>query len=66
MKIILNTDKELVADIDAGLEENKRLYGKAYCPCRITHSENDVCMCLEFREQEIGSCHCGKYIKLDE
>ena len=66
MKIVLNPDKELVNEINIGLEENKRLYGKAYCPCSILRNENTICMCKEFREQKIGSCHCGKYIKIDK
>lgn len=65
MKIVLNPDKELVNEINIGLEENKRLYGKPYCPCKLKHDEDYVCMCLEFREQKSGLCHCGKWIKTD-
>lgn len=67
----LNTDKELVQDILKSLNENKKTYGKCYCPCvspRLYTKENSedyVCPCKDFRENiEIGKeCHCGLYIK---
>lgn len=59
MKIIINTDKELVADIRAKLKAND-----GYCPCRLVKSEDTKCICKEFREQDFeGLCHCGLYIK---
>ena len=69
MSIRLSDDKELVGEIDKKLKENKEKYGKAFCPCVLSSaytSENCddyVCMCKEFREQESGECHCGKFIK---
>ena len=69
MAIKVSEDKELVAEIDKKLKENKEKYGKAYCPCvlpSVYESENGddyICMCKEFKEQESGECHCGKYIK---
>ena len=60
MKIILNPNKELVAEIDAGL---KRTGG--YCPCMLEQTPDTKCMCKAFREQtEPGECHCGKFIKI--
>ena len=59
MKIVINTDKELVADIRAKLKANG-----GYCPCRLVKSEDTKCICKEFREQDFeGPCHCGLYIK---
>ena len=42
----LNDDKEMVKSIKEGL---KRTGG--YCPCRIQRTEENKCMCKEFREQ---------------
>ena len=57
-KIRLNDDAELVADIKQRLKESN-----GYCPCRIQKTEDNKCMCKEFREQESGECHCGLFIK---
>ena len=62
MKIIVNSDRELVQEIRAGLVENG-----GYCPCRVVKSEDTKCLCKEFREQDTpGECHCGLYIKVEE
>lgn len=39
-----------------------------YCPCRLERSEDNKCMCKEFREQIAdpnfeGYCHCMLYYK---
>lgn len=61
MKIKVSEDKELVAEIRARLKENG-----GYCPCRISKTEENKCMCKEFREQAEGECHCGLYIKVKD
>ena len=67
MKVIINPDKELVAEIRKQLEEKQQKYGKRFCPCVLPHNHtaDTVCMCKEFREQvdkgEPGECHCGLY-----
>lgn len=58
-----NSDKNIVADIKEGL---KRTGG--YCPCKRIRSEENKCMCLEFRNQIAdpeyeGYCHCMLYYK---
>lgn len=60
MKIVVNSDKEVVATIREGL---KRTGG--YCPCRIERTEENKCLCKEFLEQKSGMCHCGLYIKVE-
>lgn len=35
-----------------------------YCPCKIIKNESTKCMCVEFREQKEGLCHCGLYEKV--
>ena len=61
MKVKVNDNKELVDEIRAKLKENN-----GYCPCSLIKSEDTKCMCKEFREQDIGECHCGLYIKIEE
>ena len=63
MKIIFNQDEKVVTAIRQGL---KRKDG--YCPCRIQKTEDNVCMCKEFRDQIAdpnfeGYCHCRLYYK---
>lgn len=58
MRIKLNPDVELVAEIRQALKDND-----GYCPCRLEKTEDNKCMCKEFRDMERGECHCGLYIK---
>ena len=63
MAIRLNEDKEMVQTIRDGL---KRTGG--YCPCRLERTEENKCICKEFREQMAdpaykGYCHCMLYYK---
>lgn len=57
----LNDDQELVKEIRKKLKEND-----GYCPCRIEKTEDTKCMCKEFREQKVGECHCGLFVKTKE
>lgn len=67
--IRVNEDKEYAKSIMDKLKDNKKKYGKRYCPCVISklyegeNSDDYVCMCKEFREQENGWCHCHLYFK---
>ncbi len=61
--IRLNPDPKVVAEIRAGLKAKD-----GYCPCRVGRSEENKCICLEFRRQMAdpdfhGYCHCGLYYK---
>ncbi len=63
MKVSLNENKEIADAVKEGL---KRTGG--YCPCRREHTEENRCMCKEFREQIAdpefeGYCHCMLYYK---
>ena len=63
MAVRLNEDKEMVQMIRDGL---KRTGG--YCPCRLERSEENKCICKEFRDQIAdpaftGYCHCLLYYK---
>ena len=63
MAIRLNEDKELVARIRDGLKMKD-----GYCPCRLEKTEDNKCMCKEFRDQIAdpnfeGYCHCLLYYK---
>ena len=63
MKIRLNDDAQVVAKVKAGLERPG-----GYCPCRLQRTEDNKCMCQEFRDQIKdpdfeGYCHCYLYYK---
>jgi len=63
MAVRFNEDKEIVASVKEGL---KRTGG--YCPCRLQRTEENKCICKEFREQIAdpefkGYCHCLLYYK---
>ncbi len=63
MAIRLNSDEEIVKSIREGLKAKG-----GYCPCRLEMTEENKCICLEFREQMAdpefeGYCHCMLYYK---
>ena len=63
MKIRYNEDEEVVKAVKEGLERTG-----GYCPCRRERTEENKCMCREFREQIKdkdfeGYCHCYLYYK---
>ena len=63
MKILLNENEEIVKTIKEGLEARG-----GYCPCPLEKSEDNLCMCKEFRDQIAdpdfeGYCHCMLYYK---
>ena len=63
MAVTLNKDAEMVESIRQGL---KRTGG--YCPCRVQRTEENKCICQEFRQQIAdpsfeGYCHCMLYYK---
>lgn len=62
-KVRLNSDAEVVKMIKDGLKAKG-----GYCPCRLERTEDNKCMCKEFREQIAdpdyeGFCHCMLYYK---
>ncbi len=66
MAIKLNPDEKVVASIKEGLRKKG-----GYCPCRLERSEDNKCICKEFREQMAdpdfeGFCHCMLYYKSKE
>ncbi|MBR6693444.1 MAG: ferredoxin thioredoxin reductase catalytic beta chain [Clostridia bacterium] len=63
MKIYFNPDKAVVEKIREGLRRKE-----GYCPCRLPKTEENICMCEEFRAQIAdsefeGFCHCRLYYK---
>ena len=59
----MNEDATVVAKIREAVMKKG-----GYCPCRIEKSEDNYCMCKEFREQIAdpnyeGYCHCHLYYK---
>lgn len=57
-KIIRNPDNEYAEKILVALKNNN-----GYCPCKVEKTVDTKCMCLEFKQQDRGMCHCGLYIK---
>ena len=63
MAVKLNEDKEVVKAIKDGLKKKG-----GYCPCRLEKTEDNKCICKEFREQIAdpdfeGYCLCLLYYK---
>ncbi len=63
MKIRYNENEDIVKIVKEGLEKSG-----GYCPCRRERTEENICMCREFKEQikdpEFeGYCHCMLYYK---
>jgi len=56
-RVKVTDDIELASEIRQGLKENN-----GYCPCKPV-SDDTKCMCKEFREQDVGPCYCGLYVK---
>lgn len=59
----LNEDSAYVEKLRAVMEKNG-----GYCPCRIQRTEENLCICTEFKEQMAdprftGYCHCRLYYK---
>ena len=62
-RIRLNENAEVVATVREGLAKNN-----GYCPCRSEKTEENKCICQEFRQQLAdpdfeGYCHCMLYYK---
>lgn len=63
MKVRFNENAEIVKTIKEGLERTG-----GYCPCKLQRTEENICMCEEFKAQikdpEFeGYCHCLLYYK---
>ncbi len=63
MSVRFNEDENLVKKIQEGLRRKG-----GYCPCRLEKTEENKCICKEFREQIAdpdfeGYCHCRLYYK---
>ena len=56
-----NQDTKKVIEVREKLRENDM-----YCPTKKEHIPDNLCMCKEFLEQDVGECSCGLYIKLDK
>ncbi len=65
-RIVENDNREIAEMIREGLKKKE-----GYCPCRLAKTEENKCMCREFREQIAdpafeGLCHCRLYKKYYE
>ncbi len=63
MKIKFNENEEIVKTIKEGLVRTG-----GYCPCKLERTDENKCMCEEFKSQINdpdfeGYCHCLLYYK---
>ncbi len=66
LKIVNGEDEFLVTEAEKQLKMMKEQRGKRYCPCALELTDDWVCPCKEFREQDYeGECHCGRYQKIE-
>lgn len=62
MIIKQNPDKKQLIEIVKAVADND-----GYCPCKLAHTDENLCMCEDFRKQEeAGFCHCGRYYKVQQ
>lgn len=60
LKIVQNPDIDKYNDVTQAVKDNN-----GYCPCLIEQTEDTICICKDFKEQETeGECHCGRYVKI--
>lgn len=66
MSMKMNPDNTIIEKVVNKLIENKKKYGKEYCPSKLERIDDNICPCKEKREKEI--CECGFFVKeaLDE
>lgn len=62
MKIIQNPEW---SEDEHKLFAQKIKENNGYCPCSLLQNDDTKCPCKEFREQESGVCHCGRFIKIE-
>lgn len=62
MKVELNKDKDIVIEVQNALRKNDY-----YCPCKIEHLPQNLCLCEDFRlRTAVGEyCGCGLYKKIE-
>ena len=63
MKVKFNENEEIVKTIKEGLVRTG-----GYCPCKLERTDENKCMCEEFKSQINdpdfeGYCHCMLYYK---
>ena len=66
MAVRLNDDTKMVELIREGLKQTG-----GYCPCRVRRTEENKCICQEFKDQIAdptyeGFCHCKLFYKSNE
>lgn len=66
----VNPDKKLAQEIIDGLNKNKELKGKYYCPCKVAIGDPEIdkaiiCPCKDspMEVARDGRCHCGLFVK---
>ena len=53
-----------IVEINPSFRENVEA-NNGYCPCEIYKTQDTLCLCKAFREQdEPGECFCGRFEKV--
>ena len=61
MKISKNPNEEIYEEVTQAVKDND-----GYCPCVADTTPESKCPCKSFLEsQELGECHCGRYVKTE-
>lgn len=63
MKVKVVDNKQYANEMREALKKNQ-----GFCPCKLLHVPDNLCMCKEFRERvKVGeTCTCGLYLKLED
>ena len=67
--LALNPDEAVVNRLAGYMAENKRRYGKYFCPCKqgfpLDPASDPVCPCGEFRDEIARDGHCECHVFFD-
>ncbi|NVM54271.1 MAG: ferredoxin:thioredoxin reductase [Candidatus Helarchaeota archaeon] len=66
----VNPDRKAAQEIIDGLNKNKEIKGRYYCPCKLVTGDPEVdkdiiCPCKDSQKEidAMGHCHCGLFYK---
>jgi ferredoxin-thioredoxin reductase catalytic subunit len=61
----LNSDDHIVDVILAGQNRLFEKFGQYYCPCKVKHTDDNICPCDDAESEIIreGHCYCSLFWK---
>lgn len=61
LKVFRNPDVQFYEKITKAVKDNDN-----HCPCMLQKTDDTLCMCKAFREQNTkGFCHCKRFMKVE-